>query len=211
MNFLNNNITLCDIYTNSVSQYGERIAFSTINKEEITYKQFGGKVEKLVQIFDEAGLKREDKIAILGGNMPNWAVSFFAITTSARIAVPILPDFTAFEIVNIMEHSECKAIVISSKLEYKLPSHLTEKLCLIVKMDNMEVLKAPEDAKVYFRDEPNPSDIATIIYTSGTSGTSKGVMLTHLNLCSADKDVRGALSYKFRRCFSLNFTTFTHI
>lgn len=187
MNFLNNNITLCDIYTNSVTQYGERKAFSTINKEEITFKQFGGKVEKLVQIFDEAGLKREDKIAILGGNMPNWAVSFFAITTSARIAVPILPDFTAFEIVNIMEHSDCKAIVISSKLEYKLPSHLTDKLSLIIKMDNMEVIKAPEDAKAYFRDEPNPSDIATIIYTSGTSGTSKGVMLTHSNLVAQTK------------------------
>lgn len=187
MNFLNNNITLCDIYTNSVTQYGERKAFSTINKEEITFKQFGGKVEKLVQIFDEAGLKREDKIAILGGNMPNWAVSFFAITTSARIAVPILPDFTAFEIVNIMEHSDCKAIVISSKLEYKLPSHLTDKLSLIIKMDNMEVIKAPEDAKAYFRDEPNQSDIATIIYTSGTSGTSKGVMLTHSNLVAQTK------------------------
>lgn len=187
MNFLNNNITLCDIYTNSVTQYGERKAFSTINKEEITFKQFGGKVEKLVQIFDEAGLKREDKIAILGGNMPNWAVSFFAITTSARIAVPILPDFTAFEIVNIMEHSDCKAIVISSKLEYKLPSHLTDKLSLIIKMDNMEVIKTPEDAKAYFRDEPNPSDIATIIYTSGTSGTSKGVMLTHSNLVAQTK------------------------
>ena len=182
MNFLYNNITLCDIYTNSVTQFKDKKAFSTINKEEITYKQFGERVEKLVQILDESGLKREDKIAILGGNTPNWAVSFFAITTSARIAVPILPDFTAFEIVNIMEHSECKAIIISSKLEYKIPSHLTDKLSLIIKMDNMEVIKAPQDAERYFRDEPNPDDIATIIYTSGTSGTSKGVMLTHSNL-----------------------------
>jgi len=182
MNFLYNNITLCDIYTNSVTQFKDKKAFSTINKEEITYKEFGERVEKLVQILDESGLKREDKIAILGGNMPNWAVSFFAITTSARIAVPILPDFTAFEIVNIMEHSECKAIIISSKLEYKIPSHLTDKLSLIIKMDNMEVIKAPQDAERYFRDEPNPDDIATIIYTSGTSGTSKGVMLTHSNL-----------------------------
>ncbi len=187
MNFLNNKITLCDIYTNSVTQYNERKAFSTINKEEITFREFGERVEKLVQIFDEAGLKREDKIAILGGNMPNWAVSFFAITTSARIAVPILPDFTAFEIVNIMEHSECKAIIISSKLEYKIPSHLYDKLLVIIKMDNMEVIKTPADVNTYFRDEPNPSDIATIIYTSGTSGTSKGVMLSHANLVAQTK------------------------
>ncbi len=187
MNFTNNNITLCDLYSNSINIYKNKKAFSTINKEELTYEEFGEKVEKLVQIFDESGLKREDKIAILGGNMPNWAVSFFAVTTSARIAVPILPDFTAFEIVNIMDHSDCKAIVISSKLEYKIPVHLTAKLSLIIKMDNLEVIKAPEDVQTYFRDEPYPSDIATIIYTSGTSGTSKGVMLTHSNLVAQTK------------------------
>jgi len=187
MIFKNNNITLCDIYSNSISLYGERVAFSVINGEKLTYNNFGERVERVIQIFNEAGLQKGDKIAILAGNNINWPVSYFAATTSGRVAVPILPDFTAFEIVNIIDHSECKALIVSSKLEYKIPEHLTEKLSLIIKMDNFEVTKKVVSADVFLRDEPNHEDVATIIYTSGTSGASKGVMLTHANLVAQTK------------------------
>src|SRR3989339_138912 len=187
MIFKNNNITLCDIYSNSISLYGERVAFSVINGEKLTYNSFGERVERVIQIFNEAGLQKGDKIAILAGNNINWPVSYFAATTSGRVAVPILPDFTAFEIVNIIEHSECKALIVSSKLEYKIPEHLTEKLSLIIKMDNFEVTKKVVSADIFLRDEPNHEDVATIIYTSGTSGASKGVMLTHANLVAQTK------------------------
>lgn len=187
MIFKNNNITLCDIYSNSISLYGERVAFSVINGEKLTYNNFGERVERVIQIFNEAGLQKGDKIAILAGNNINWPVSYFAATTSGRVAVPILPDFTAFEIVNIIEHSECKALIVSSKLEYKIPEHLTDKLSLIIKMDNFEVTKKVVSADIFLRDEPNHEDVATIIYTSGTSGASKGVMLTHANLVAQTK------------------------
>jgi long-chain acyl-CoA synthetase len=187
MIFTNSNITLCDIYSNSLSLYSERVAFSVLNGEKLTYNNFGDKVERVIQIFNEAGLQKGDKIAILAGNNPNWPVSYFAATTSGRVAVPILPDFTAFEIVNIIEHSECKALIVSSKLEYKIPEHLTEKLSLIIKMDNFEVTKKVVSADTFIRDEPNHEDVATIIYTSGTSGASKGVMLTHANLVAQTK------------------------
>ncbi|PKP06158.1 MAG: acyl-CoA synthetase [Bacteroidetes bacterium HGW-Bacteroidetes-5] len=187
MIFKNNNITLCDIYSNSISLYGERVAFSVINGEKLTYNNFGERVERVIQIFNEAGLQKGDKIAILACNNINWPVSYFAATTSGRVAVPILPDFTAFEIVNIIEHSECKALIVSSKLEYKIPEHLTDKLSLIIKMDNFEVTKKVVSADIFLRDEPNHEDVATIIYTSGTSGASKGVMLTHANLVAQTK------------------------
>ena len=187
MIFKNNNITLCDIYSNSLSLYGDRVAFSVLNREKLTYNNFGERVERVIQVFNEAGLQKGDKIAILAGNNPNWPVSYFAITTSGRIAVPILPDFTAFEIVNILEHSECKALIVSTKLEYKIPEHLKEKLSLIIKMDTFEVTKRVVNAGNFLRDEPNHEDIATIIYTSGTSGASKGVMLTHANLVAQTK------------------------
>ncbi|MDP3451773.1 MAG: AMP-binding protein [Bacteroidales bacterium] len=179
--------TLCDIYASSIERFADKTAFSVINSEIVTYRDFGESVEQLIQFMIEAGLVKGDKVAILGGNMPNWAVSYFAVTTSAMIAVPILPDFTAFEIVNIMEHSECKALIISSKLEYKIPGHLTERLSLIIRMDNLELLKNPINKSSFFRDFPKPSDLATIIYTSGTSGASKGVMLTHSNLAAQTK------------------------
>ncbi|MDP3436124.1 MAG: AMP-binding protein [Bacteroidales bacterium] len=187
MIFKNNNITLCDIYSNSLSLYGDRVAFSALNREKLTYSSFGERVENVIQIFNEAGLQKGDKIAILAGNNPNWPIAYFAATTTGRIAVPILPDFTAFEIVNILEHSECKALIVSSKLEYKIPTHLTEKLSLIIKMDNFEVTKRAVNAGNFLREEPTQEDVATIIYTSGTSGASKGVMLTHANLVAQTK------------------------
>jgi len=187
MIFKNNKITLCDIYSNSLSLYGDRVAFSVLNREKLTYNDFGERVENIIQIFNEAGLQKGDKIAILGGNNPNWPVSYFASTISGRVAVPILPDFTAFEIVNILEHSECKALIITSKLEYKIPAHIAGKLSLIIKMDNLEVIKKPVNSDAVFRATPHHEDIATIIYTSGTSGASKGVMLSHANLVAQTK------------------------
>ncbi|MFA6335507.1 MAG: AMP-binding protein [Bacteroidales bacterium] len=175
-------LSLVDFYSKSIIDFSERAAFSIVDKECVTYKEFGERVDKTVEIFNKYGFNKGDKIAILGNNMPNWAVCYFAITTSSRVVVPILPDFTAFEIVNILEHSESKALVVSKKLQYKIPDHIIKKLSLIISLDEMNIIKAPEIEKHTLPQEPIPQDLASIIYTSGTSGTSKGVMLSHSNL-----------------------------
>ena len=175
-------LSLLDFYSRSLLNFSERPAFSTIYKEVITYKEVGEKVEQLTGIFNKYGLDKGDKIAVLGNNMPNWAVSYFAITTSSRVVVPILPDFTAFEIVNVIEHSDSRALIVSKKLQYKIPEHISEKLTLIISMDEMEIIKAPEKETPVIPTAPLPKDLASIIYTSGTTGTSKGVMLSHANL-----------------------------
>ena len=174
--------TLRDIYSASVTDYGERMAFSLHNKEKITYKEVSSRVDNLIDLFDKAGIESGQKVALLGNNMPNWAVSYFAITVSGRVVVPILPDFTAFEIINILDHSDASAIIVSSKLEYKIHKHISDKLPLIIRMDTLEPVKMPSDGSFFEHSEPKHDDIASIIYTSGTSGASKGVMLTHSNL-----------------------------
>jgi long-chain acyl-CoA synthetase len=175
-------MSLADIFAKSIVDFGERDAFSTIKKEKLTYNQFGERVEQLTEIFNKNGIKSGEKIAILGNNMPNWAVSYIAATTSSRIAVPILPDFTAFEIANVIEHSESSVIIVSDKLSYKISKVISEKFDLIISMDSLEIVKHREGAEYILNALPNPDDLATIIYTSGTSGTSKGVMLSHRNL-----------------------------
>ena len=175
-------MSLTDIYAKSLVDYKDRKAFSTIKKENLTYGQFGERVEFLTEVFNKHGIGKGEKIAILGNNMPNWAVSYFAATTSSRVAVPILPDFTAFEIANVIEHSEANAIIVSEKLLYKLSKIILEKFSLVIIMDTLEVSQSKGDFQYTVNSLPEPSDIATIIYTSGTSGTSKGVMLTHRNL-----------------------------
>ncbi len=189
-------ITLADIFNTSVKAYANNLSYSLINGESLTFKQFGERVEHLVQILDKNGVNAGEKIALLGGSMPNWPVTYMAVTTSSRIIVPLLPDFTAFEIANIIEHSQTRIMVISKRLIYKLSDDVRAKLELIICMDTLEVLKVPEDnnldnpeakseiCKSVVPPAPKPEDIASIIYTSGTSGNSKGVMLTHYNLTS---------------------------
>ena len=157
--------------------------FSFVGKEPISYQQFGTLTQQLSSLFDTAGLEEGAKVAILGSNMPHWPVAYMAAVCSSRVAVPILPDFAPAEIVNILEHSEAKALILSNKLKYKVPDHLLEKLPLVVCMDTLEVVsikKSPLSPPPV----PTPETLAAIIYTSGTSGTSKGVMLNHRNLCS---------------------------
>lgn len=188
--------TLSDYFNYSISAFADNKAYSIIKGESLTFKEFGERVKNLVRTFDENGFKEGEKIALLGGSMPNWPVAYMAATTSSRIIVPLLPDFTAFEIANILEHSECTAIIISKRLIYKLSDTMRERLEFIICLDTLEILKVPSDnnlentdlvgpkpVKVNHRD-PQPDDIASIIYTSGTSGQSKGVILTHKNIVS---------------------------
>ena len=179
----NNSVTLKNRFLDSIQAFPDRPLFAFTHGDPITYNQFSQCTHQLISYFDNAGLEKGAKIAILGGNMPHWPVAYFAAVTSSRVAVPILPDFTAFEIANILEHSEAKALIVSQKLKYKVPGHLLQQIPLVVCMDTLELLSAHPAASCTPTD-PEPEDLAAIIYTSGTSGTSKGVMLSHHNLCS---------------------------
>ena len=197
MNAIDTNITLYDLYTESIKKFADNRSYSIIHGESLTYRQFGERVEALKSVLRANGVKKGYKVAILGASMPNWPVSYFAVTTMGAIAVPLLPDFTAFEIANILEHSSTTAIIVSKRLIYKLSDTIREKMDIICSMDTLNLLKVPSDNILYLSSSdsisceenkeehtPLPSDLASIIYTSGTSGTSKGVMLTHSNLCS---------------------------
>ena len=175
--------TLKEQFSYSIQQFAQNPAFSYVGKTPMTYTQFGENAQNLISIFDRFGIAEGDKVALLGSNMPNWPVAYWATVVSSRVIVPILPDFTAFEIVNILEHSEAKVLLISKKLMYKVPEHMIQKLSLVICLDTLEILSS-QAAMACSTSEPCPETLASIIYTSGTSGTSKGVMLSHRNLCA---------------------------
>src|SRR5574344_2124512 len=116
--------TLPDIFNYSTIKYKNNIAFSYIAKDSYTYGELGAKTNSISQILTNNGVNPGDKIALLSQNMPNWPVAFFAITAFGRVVVPILPDFSEFEVRNVIEHSESKVLFVSQRLLYKVPKDL---------------------------------------------------------------------------------------
>lgn len=179
--------TLRHLYSNSIESYANRSAFSLFKETPVTYEDFAQRVEKVKGLLMSAGLQKGDKVALLGTSMPNWNVCYFATVTIGMVVVPILPDFSPDAIVAILEHSESKALFVTDKLYAKIPATAKERLDLIIRTVNLKAVGGKKAGTVAIPEafpEPEPEDLASIIYTSGTTSSPKGVMLTHRALCS---------------------------
>ena len=125
--------TLYEIVKHSVEKFSKRIAFSMIGGEDVSYKEVGERIEKVQDMLLNAGVNAGDKVVILSSSMPNWGVSYFAVTTAGMIAVPILPDFTPAELDLSIEHAEAKAILVSDKLYTKLSKQTLENMNIVIR------------------------------------------------------------------------------
>lgn len=175
--------TLYEVLHESIKRFSDHIAFSQWQGEDLTYTEVGNRVEQVQQTLVSAGLNPGDRVAILSSNMPNWGVCYFAITTAGYTAVPILPDFTTDDIDRIIEHSEAKALFVSDKLYTKVSKSTIERLNIVVRTKNLSILSQSVTAQGSTA-VPKPDDLAVIIYTSGTTSSPKGVMLTQYNISS---------------------------
>ena len=151
-----------------------------------TYEEFKKKCESVSKRLTQFGIGAGDKVAILSQNMPNWTVAFFSTVAFGRISIPILPDCSENEITNILNHSESKVIFVSKRLLHNVSKECLDKMTLVIDIETFEEIKKDDskftcDGKV---SQPMPDDIATINYTSGTTGNAKGVVLSHRNLIS---------------------------
>lgn len=173
--------TLYEVLHESIRKFSDHIALSQWQGEEITYSQVGERVEQLQETLVSAGLNPGDRVAILSSNMPNWGISYFAVTTAGYVAVPILPDFTTEDLDRIIEHSETKALLVSDKLFNKVSKTTTDKLNIVMRTKNLSIIsqRVREQGSTTI---PKPEDLAAIIYTSGTTSSPKGVMLSHYNI-----------------------------
>jgi len=176
---------------NSVSQYGDKVAYTLSSSNTVTYKMLGEKAANLRFFLASHGIEQFDKVALIGENRPNWGVSYFGIASMGAVIVPILVDFSPKEIVTVLEHSEAKALIVSEKVYNKIQSQINFEGLVIIMNDfktsdgisiddycneNIEAFKS------YTPNRVKESDLCCIIYTSGTTGRSKGVMLTNDNI-----------------------------
>ena len=171
--------TLRELIVNSARHYGDKAAVGYVGGEAASYRELGAAAARLALKLRADGFQPGDKIALLSENRPEWVVAYFGITAAGFIGVPILTDFNPEQIGNILVHAEAKAVVVSEKLTAKLGKHAPRAYPIEHLLAPFEGA-LPDPATVF---APLDQDsLAVILYTSGTTGSSKGVMMTHRNL-----------------------------
>ncbi len=181
--------TFYELVRQSTERYADRIAYTMLDGEDVTYREAADRMARVQELLLSAGLQPGDKVALFSSSMPNWGVGYFAVVTAGMVIVPILPGFSGEEVDKILEHAEAKALLVSDKLYGTLLTKTVERLNIVIRTKNLKVLtqrvEAPGAKAI-----PQPDDLAALIYTSGTTSSPKGVMLSHkalvkhLDLCS---------------------------
>jgi len=194
---------LIRIYTQSFRKHWPLTAFSDFQGSAVTYGQAAQVIRQIHCFFRESGIRKGDKIAILGRNSSNWAISFLAVSGYGAVTVPILPDFYPEDILHILNHSESRFLFAADGFLEKLDPEKINGLRGIVSLTDFSGLyfqstpekelwekcfnagyagiSSPENFEL---DDYSREDVSIISYTSGTSGYSKGVMIPARSLLS---------------------------
>lgn len=188
----------------------------------LQYKDVARKIEKLHILFENSGVEHGDKIAICGRNCASWAVVFLATLTYGAVAVPVLHEFTADQIHNIVNHSEAKLLFVGDVVatvidptkmpslegvvyipDYSLVVSRTDKLTYarehLNELFGKKYPKAFRQQHISYYMEKDPAELALINYTSGTTGFSKGVMLPYRALWSNLDFAKGVLGKTIKK------------
>jgi len=194
---------LAQIYTKCIRENWIKPAFTDYQGPTVTYGEAAQKIRQIHCCFREAGIGKGDKIAILGRNSSNWAISFLAISGYGAVVVPVLPDFNPENILHILAHSESVFLFAADTLFEKLDIEKIPGVKGVVSLSDFSILwfKSSEEDELWQKcfttlyaglaDAVNfeltdyeSSDLSIISYTSGTSGFTKGVMISQRSLLS---------------------------
>ena len=191
---------------NSIKENWDLDALTDYKGATLQYKDVARKIEKLHIIFEASGIKKGDKIAVCGRNSSHWGVTFLATLTYGAVIVPILHEFKADNVHNIVNHSEAKLLFVGDQVWENLNESAMPLLEGIMMMADFYILVSRSEKLDYAREHLNemfgkkypknfrkehvsyhkdqPDELAVINYTSGTTSYSKGVMLPYRSLWS---------------------------
>ena len=192
---------------NAIQNTWDGNAFSDYNGKTMTYREVAGQILKFHLFFEKAGIKKGDKIALLGKNSTNWGVTYLSVITYGTVIVPILPDFRPDDVHHIVNHSDSVFLFAADYLFENLdPEKMPEVRGIMAisdcrflhthdksleetwaRADEMYDAKYPEGitAETFRLPAISNAELGVINYTSGTTGFSKGVMLD-LNTLAAN-------------------------
>jgi long-chain acyl-CoA synthetase len=188
----------------SIRTHWDMPVFSDYGGDTFLYRDMAREMEKLHLLFREAGVRKGDKIALAGRNSARWGISFFAILTYGAVAVPLLHDFTAENIHNLVNHSEARILLAARHIRKSLDPAKMPGVETFILLDDLSVASSPDSVReaygnletLFLQKFPSfssgdiryhkdaPDELAIINYTSGTTGFSKGVMLPYRSLWS---------------------------
>ncbi|MCI5664005.1 MAG: long-chain fatty acid--CoA ligase [Mediterranea sp.] len=196
-----------DYIEQSIIRNWDRNALTDYKGITLQYKDVARKIAKFHIVLERAGIRPGDKIAVCGRNSAHWGVVFLATVTYGAVIVPILHEFKADNIHNIVNHSEAKLLFVGDAIWENLNEDAMPHLIGIVLLNDFSyvVCRDPQAQEAYehrnvlygerypknfrpehicYRKELRPDELAVINYTSGTTGYSKGVMLPYISLWS---------------------------
>ena len=190
----------------SIRANWDRDALTDYKGATLQYKDVARKIEKMHILFEHAGIKKGDKIALCGRNSANWTATFLGVVTYGAVAVPILHEFKADNIHNIVNHSEARLLLVGDMVWENLNENAMPLLEGVLLMNDFTLLVSRSERLDYARDHLNelfgkkfprnfrrehvsyrrdkPEELAVINYTSGTTSYSKGVMIPYRALWS---------------------------
>jgi len=192
-------MTLNYVLDAGADKFADRPAIGMAMEPPITYADMHRQVLLLAERLLRDGVEKGDRVAILAENSDKWGLAYFAIVRTGAIAVPILPDMPENDVRHILSEMRVKAMFISSRQLEKIEEIKQSVAGKVITLDDyqgrVEIMPSvpfsdylreakelhAEDAPLVFP-ETGEDDLAAILYTSGTSGYSKAVMLTHKNL-----------------------------
>lgn len=159
-------------------------AFGYLGKAFLTYGDVKSQIIDIKNKLIQAGISKGDKVALLSENQPNWSSVYLAVTSLGAVIVPILPEFAVKAIKNILDHSSAKVLFASEKQRSKVEE--AELSLPLFRLEDLELESGElQESLTYNGDfSVEEEDLAAILYTSGTTGNSKGVMLSHKNILS---------------------------
>ena len=198
--------SLIQLIEESIRKNWNLDAMTNYKGATLQYKDVARKIEKMHILFEHAGIKKGDKIALCGRNSANWTATFLGVITYGAVAVPILHEFKADNVHNIVNHSEARMLFVGDQVWENFNEAAMPHLEGIIELKNFDLVVSRSQRLTYAREHLNeefgkrypcrfradnvsyrreePDELAVINYTSGTTGYSKGVMLPYRSIIS---------------------------
>lgn len=201
----------------SIRNHWDMPAMTDFQGKTYHYRDVAREIDRLQDYFEEAGIKRGDKVALCGKNSARWAIAFFATLSYGAVAVSILHEFDKDSVQFIVDHSDSKLFFADASIWNEVDPARVPKVETVLSLDDFSLLKSSSNkldlfhsgATAYFEEKykngffvndivfrtEKPEELAVLNYTSGTTSSPKGVMIPYRSLWSNTKFANDNLEF----------------